>query len=98
VREGGDSRHATVCGMGRELAHKAKDANSSMSPSGLPHIPGVYIGLHSNRCDGPITPNSGRTQKDPCNACDPWETYKPPSRADGPKVHSQAKRSATLGL
>jgi len=46
VREGGESRHATVCGMGRELAHKAKAANSSMSPSGLPTPLGfisVYI-------------------------------------------------------
>jgi len=40
--------------------HKAKDANSSMSPSGLPAPLGfisVYIQAQSNV---PVTPNSGR--------------------------------------
>jgi len=61
VREGGDSPHADVCGMGRELAHKAKDANSSMSPSGLPALLGfisVYIQAQSSV---PIAPYSGKS-------------------------------------
>jgi len=52
------------------LLTKAKGGDSSMSPSGLPASLGFISVYIQGQSSVPITPNSGRTQKER----EPWET------------------------